>query len=200
MTTNELIKQNGKKTEKKQPKRHISIKRFRDPIGRTVNFIAYDNYKDAPIEGFSVHFNMNDMAGGNQDLPEMVVQAALEGVNHSIGDAGALPQGATLRQKFDAMKERAEYLASGATEWASGRREGEGSILFAALMLQNPKRDPIKLRAKLKELGPSKVAAMTNKPTAEVAPFIEQVRAERGRAVNTDELFDELDSDDDSAE
>ncbi len=168
-----------------QSKRAVSIKRFRDVANRTVNFIAYDNAKDAPIDGMSVHFDMKRMNDA------LIVEAALEGCNHSIGDAGALPFGSTLKQKFDAMRERADWLMSGASEWVSGRSEGEGTMLFAALMLQNPKRDAAKVRAKLKEWTAAKRNAMLVDPS--LIEFVAKVRAERGKEVDTSELFAELD-------
>jgi hypothetical protein len=169
-----------------QSKRAVSIKRFRDATNRTVNFIAYDNAKDAPIDGMSVHFDMKKMNAA------LMVEAALEGCNHSIGDAGALPSGATLKQKFDAMRERAEWLMSGASEWVGGRQEGEGTILFAALMLEKPERDAVKLREILRNKSAGDKAKMQN--TERLRKFVDQIRKERNKGVDEDELFAGLDA------
>jgi hypothetical protein len=165
-------------------KRAVSIKRFRDIENRTLNFIAYDNVKNEPIPGMNLHFDMKKMS------ESLIVKAALEGCDHSIGDAGALPSGSTLKDKFEAMKARAEWLESGSEEWTSGRSDGEGSILFAAIMLAEPSRDPIKLKLFLSE----QTASWKNKAMASTrySEQVAQVRADRAKTVDEDELFADL--------
>jgi hypothetical protein len=165
-------------------KRTVTIKRFRSTGDRTLNFIAYDTAKDEPIPGMALHFDMKKM---NDNL---LIEAALEGCNHSIGDAGALPSGSTLKQKFDAMRERAEWLMSGTGEWVGGRAEGEGSILFAAIMRVEPKRDEAKLRKFLSEQTASwKAKAMVSERYRDA---VSEIRKERAKDVDEDELFADM--------
>lgn len=166
-------------------KRLHTIKRFIDPATMRITFTAVD-LDDKPIAGCDLRFD------GSKLNPALHREAILQGCNHSIGDAGALPAGATLKQKFDAMRLRAEWLESGANEWVCGREPGEGTILFAALMLQKPSRDEAKVRETIAGWSAGKKAAIM--ASEELSEFVAKVRAERGRGVDTDELFSELDA------
>ena len=170
-------------------KRLWEIKRFLNTTDMVVTWSAYDVSGDEPkpIDGFHARCEAGKLSEANRQY------AMLHGINQTCSDTAALPSGAGLKEKFEYIRERIAHLESGSEVWTS-ERQGEGSILFAALMLEKPERDPVKLRAKLRELGPSKQAAMLNRPTEALRPFIEQVRAERGKQVDTDELFAELDA------
>src|ERR1700689_4260 len=106
-------------------KRLHTIKRFIDPGSMRITFTAHD-LDDKPIPGCDLRFDAKKL---NPVLHQM---AMLQGCNNSIGDAGALPSGSTLKQKFDAMRERAQWLESGAAEWVGGREPGEGTLLAQA--------------------------------------------------------------------
>jgi hypothetical protein len=161
-------------------KRLYTIKRFFDLNAKRITFTAHD-LDDKPINGMDLRFDMNKL---NSALHTM---AMLQGCNHSIGDAGALPSGSTLKDKFDAMRERAQWLESGAAEWVGGREPGEGTLLAQALA-----RCPtIKLKKALSEFTAAEKNALT--ANVKIAAAINAIRAERGKGIDTDELFDEID-------
>jgi hypothetical protein len=171
-----------------QRKREYTIRRFIDVDNETVAWTAYDR-NDKLLTDYSARIDARKLSDANRKYAELF------GLNQTVSDCAALAAGATLDQKFEEMRERIAHLESGSEVWTSERRDTEGSILFRALMLKNPERDPIALRNKLREMGATKCAAMTNRPTEEMREFIEKARAESSRVskIDTEELFSELD-------
>src|ERR1700758_145205 len=111
-----------------QKKRAVSIRSDIDIDANTIRFWVWDNIKEAPINGLNINVDVNRVN------PALHRYAILDGVKDSIRDAGALGGNATLKAKFDAMRERAEFLTSGTTEWAQrGRGVSDSSLLFRAL-------------------------------------------------------------------
>lgn len=114
----------------------------------------------------------------------------LHGLSQKIGDAGALPAGATLAEKYAALRAMADRLIAG--EWLKARGEGETStgLLREALARMFPGRD---IEAFLAGKSKEQKAALRN--TAKLAAIIAQIRAERAAAKDTgegDDLLAEL--------
>ena len=169
-----------------QRKRQVAIKSDINVDLNTVRFWAWDYNTEKPLAGYDFRVDVNKVN------PKLHRYAILDGVKDTIRDAGALGVNASVKDKFEAMKERATYLESGADNWARGRTEGEGSILLEALMRQNPQRDRAKIRKIVSEWSQTKRAAMEN--SEELRELVAELRAERGKDVDTSELFDELDA------
>jgi hypothetical protein len=175
----------GMEAQMANRKRSVSIRSEINTDLNTVRFWAFDYNTEKPVAGFDFRCDVNKVN------PALHRYAILDGIKDSIRDAGALGADASLKSKFDAMLERSRYLESGADSWQRGREAGEGSILFAALMMEKPDRDRAKVRAMLSEMSATKKTALEN--SDRLRDIVAQIRAERGKGVDTDELFAELD-------
>lgn len=178
-------------------KRPFSIKRTIDTHNETILFTAYRNDGEL-IPGMSVRFEAKKASAANRHY------AMLHGFNQSIGDEAALSHGATLAQKFDAMRERAAYLESGMEAWTTGRGPSEASLLFRAMSEVYADWNPEKVqktiagfKEKAKQLNVTWATYQAKLLQSEkLAETVARLRAEeaKGLEIDTDELFAELDS------
>jgi hypothetical protein len=170
---------------KQERKRLCSIRADVNVELQTVRFWAYDYSTEAPVPGMDFRFEAKKLHVDLQ-LPAM-----LKGCEDSIRDAGALGAGESVAAKFAAMKARAEYLESGADSWTQRTRgEGEGTLLFKALMRYAPEKDEAKVLAFVRSLARSKRDAML--ASEHLRDIVAELRAESGKGVEVSELFGEL--------
>lgn len=152
----------------------------------TVRFWAFDYSTEAPVPGMDFRIYVDKV---NQDLHKYAI---LDGIKDTVRDAGALGAGEGIGAKFAAMKGRAEYLESGADSWTQRKRsEGEGTLLFKALMRFAPEKDEVKVLAYVKSLPRAKRDAMLGSP--QLSEIVTELRAESGKGIEVSELFEELD-------
>ena len=169
-----------------QRKRLYTIKRLIDTDGNSISWIAYD-LDNKPIADMHCRIDMTKVSEAN------LRYGSFFGINQSVGDTAALGQGATLTQKFSEMRQRIAHFESGSDSWTSTSREpGEGTLLYQALMIQKSTRDPVKTRAFVTGLARSKRDAML--ASEDLREIVAGLRAESGKGVDADELFEELDS------
>lgn len=169
-----------------QRKRLCSIRADVNVELQTVRFWAYNYETEAPVAGMDFRFDARKLHA------DLMLPAMLKGCEDSIRDAGALGVSESIVAKFAAMKARAEYLESGADSWTQrGRSEGEGTLLFKALMIMAPGKDEAKVLAFVKSLSRSKRDAMLASP--QLIEIVTELRAESGKGVEVAELFGELD-------
>lgn len=170
-----------------QRKRSASIRSEINTEINTVRFWAFDYNTEKPVPGLDFRFDANKLNAALHPY------AILDGCKDSIRDAGALGADATLRQKFDAMKERAEFLESGTESWTSGERgTGEGTLLFKALMREKPTRDEAKTAAYVKALPRSTRDKML--VSDRLVDIVKALREEIGKNVDLTEVWDELEA------
>lgn len=173
MNTTQLI---AAKSNAQARKRLYTIKRLIDVAGGIVTLAAYDP-EGKPIEGFHLRVDCNKLSAANQRY------AMLFGVNQSVGDTAALGQGATLKAKFDEMRQRAEHLESGTDSWTS-TEPGDGGLLVQAIMRYRPALGEVKVRALVKEMTRGeKDKWMRSEKLREI---IDALRAERGSQSDVD--------------
>lgn len=167
-------------------KRAASIRTDISVETNSVRFWALDYSTEKPVPGMDFRFECSKLA------PALLEFAVRKGCEDSIRDAGALGADASLGQKFAAMKERAEYLASGATEWSRSSREtGESTLLFKALMRQKPERDEAKVLAFVRSKDRGTREKMLGDES--LREIVAELRAEMGKAVDLTETWAELD-------
>lgn len=151
----------------------------------TVRFWAFDYSTEKPVPGLDFRLDANKVN------PALHRYAILDGLKDSIRDAGALGADASMAKKFAAMRERAEYLESGADTWARNAREtGEGTLLFKALMRQDPTRDEAKISAFVRKLDRTTRDKMLN--DERLSSIVAELRAELGKQVDLTETWKEL--------
>lgn len=151
----------------------------------TVRFWAFDYTTEAPVPGMDFRIDVSKV---NEDLHQYAI---LDGIKDTIRDAGALGAGESIGAKFAAMRARAEYLESGADSWTQrSRAEGEGTLLFKALMRFAPGKDETKVLAYVKSLARSKRDAML--ASEQLSDIVAELRAESGKGIEVTELFEEL--------
>lgn len=118
-------------------KRLVSVRSDIDYEGGTFRLFAFDNVKDVPMNGLNVNMDVKRIAPriAWATLPELVRAAVCEGCEDTVRDAMAGEK--TLKDKFAAAQARAEYLMSGATEWAQRGARGvsEQSLLARAIAI-----------------------------------------------------------------
>lgn len=171
----------------RERKRAVSIRSDLNLELNTIRFWAWDYNKEAPLPGYDFRVEVNKVN------PALYPYAILDGIKDSVRDAGALGADASLRQKFDAMKERAEYLESGADNWSrGGRGEGEGTLLFKALMREKPSRDEAKTAAYVKALPRGTRDKML--ASDRLADIVRDLRAESGKNVDLTDTWAELEA------
>lgn len=165
-------------------KRLFTIKRLIDESADTISFTAYD--LDGKPTGHRCRFEARKASEANRHY------AMLHGFNQTIGDTAALGAGSSLEAKFKFMEGRIGHLESGAESWeASGREPGEGTLLFQALMRQQPDRDEAKVRAFVAALPRSKRDKML--ADERLSDIVRALREESGKGIDAEELFAELD-------
>jgi hypothetical protein len=170
----------------RERKRACSIRSELNLELNTVRFWAFDYTTERPVAGLDFRVDVNKVN------PVLHRYAILDGIKDSIRDAGALGADASMSQKFAAMRERAEYLESGADSWARGGREtGEGTLLFKALMRQKPDRDEAKVSAFVRKMARSDREKMLN--SEQLKTIVSELRAELGKNVDLTEVWAELD-------
>lgn len=171
---------------KNERKRLCSIRSEINLELNTVRFWAYDYSTEAPVPGMDFRIYVDKV---NPDLHKYAI---LDGIKDTVRDAGALGAEESIGAKFAAMKARAEYLESGADSWTQRTRsEGEGTLLFKALMLFAPDKDEVKVLAYVKSLSRSKRDAML--ASEQLREIVSALRAESGKGIEVSELFEELD-------
>jgi len=159
-----------------------------DQVARTVTFHVFK-------QG-SLTVYLDKMSQANRDY------GVYHAVKHRVGDAGAIERmlvngqevAATPAAKFANMKPVVDHLNSGAETWriAGGDVASEGTLLFAALMAMKPERDEKKLTKWLTEQPRAKRDALLIDP--KVKPFVDAIRAERAKGVDTEGMFAELEA------
>jgi len=122
--------------------------------------------------------------------------AILHGLKQKIVDAAAMPNGATIAEKFAAMKEVADRLTSDDPSWNKGNSGGSGvsgGLLFRALIRLYPTKTPDAIRAYLDKLDKAKQAALRG--TSAIAAMIETIKSEaiKTAGIDTEGLLEGLD-------
>lgn len=170
-----------------QRKRACSIRSDINVELNTVRFWAFDYGTEKPVPGLDFRVEVNRVN------PALYPYAILDGIKDSIRDAGALGAAESMVKKFAAMRERAEYLESGADTWSRSSREtGEGTLLFKALMRQKPDRDEAKVAAFVKALPRSTRDKML--ADDQLSEIVAELRAELGKNVDLTETWSELEA------
>lgn len=147
-----------------------------------------------------IHFHVKgadsialDMTKLNADV---VKRAAIHGMIQRISDAAAISRdpetgkSATPQEKYDAMAQLIAHYESGTSEW-SRTRSGDGApkgVLFRALCIVYPKRQPEEIREWLK--GKSKAEKATMRQSKKVRDAI----ATFTDGAAGDAMLEELDS------
>lgn len=170
-----------------QRKRAASIRSEISIETNSVRFWAYDYTTERPVPGMDFRIDCSKVN------PALHAYAILDGIKDTIRDAGALGVSESLGAKFAAMKARADYLESGADSWTQrSKAEGEGTLLFKALMRFAPDKDEAKVLAFVRSLARSKRDAML--ASDHLREIVAELRAESGRGIEVSELFGELDA------
>lgn len=133
--------------------------------------------------------------------PEIRHQLMVHGLKQKVGDAAAIPRdtatgyAATDGDKIAAMSAVIARLRAG--QWNAAKGEGGGSsggLLLRALV----ELYPAKTRESLVEYlaGKSDKEKAALRTSAKIAPVIDRLKAEAGRAagIDADDLLDELDA------
>lgn len=129
--------------------------------------------------------------------PEITIHAILHGCKQKIVDAAALPNGATLTEKYEAMREVFTRITAPDGTW---NKQGEGAsgqpsgLLFRALCRMYPGKTPEALRTYLDKLDKTQQAALRKNP--KVAAIIETIKAESAKTtgIDSDNLLADLDA------
>lgn len=122
--------------------------------------------------------------------------AVLHGLKQKLVDSASLPAGATLTEKYLAIKETFDRITGDDPTWNKGG-DGQGSapsgLLFKALCRKYANKTPEALRAWLDKQDKSKQAALRKNP--EIAAIIEEIKAEsiKTAGIDTTSLLSELD-------
>ena len=124
--------------------------------------------------------------------------AVLHGLKQKIVDSAALPSGATLTEKYLAMRDTFERITGMNGAEPSWNKGGDGSsgtatgLLFKALCRLYPAKTPEVLRAYHDKLDKSQQAALRKNP--KVAAVIEEIKAEsiKTAGIDTNDLLAEL--------
>jgi hypothetical protein len=127
---------------------------------------------------------------------EIINHATLHGLKQKIVDAAALPNGATITEKYTAMNEVYARLTGDEPTWNKGAgagNGGSGGLLFRALCRLYPTKTPDAIKGYLDKQDNKKQAALRKDP--KVSAMIETVRAESIKTTGIDagELLSELD-------
>jgi hypothetical protein len=126
----------------------------------------------------------------------IINHATLHGLKQKIVDAAALPNGATITEKFTAMQEVYARLTGDEPAWNKGAGAGNGGtggLLFRALCRLYPTKTPDAIKGYLDKQDNKKQAALRKDP--KVSAMIETVRAEgiKTTGIDAGELLNELD-------
>lgn len=128
---------------------------------------------------------------------EIINMATLHGLKQKIVDAAAIARNpdtgrsASVADKYAAMKEVFDRLLSG--EWNKARGDGAtgaGGLLFRALCIMYPAKDPADLRGFLDGKTKAEQAALRKNP--KITAIIDTLREEEATDVDTDSMLDEL--------
>lgn len=148
-------------------------------------------------DGVSISFDAAEIS------PEIRDKAMLHGFSQKIADAAAMSvdpetgKPATIEAKRGAMENVIEALRD--NRWNIEREGGEGGMLLEALVRFYAVKDATKTResiaAHLATLTEKQKTALRNK-SEHLKPYLDEIRAERGRAtgVDGDELLETFDS------
>ena len=118
--------------------------------------------------------------------PDNRAYAALHGLKQKCGDAAALGMGTSDAAKLDAIRGVIAHLESGSADW-NMRGGGADSAVFEALLAAGLVKDSPESRAKVRALTPAQRTALAMRE--DVKPHYDAILAERGKAVDTDELL-----------
>lgn len=114
------------------------IRRSINIEAKTITFQEMVVIDDKPVVGdYSLTFTMDKAHADN------LAYAALHGFNQRIGDAAALTQGASMADKFTAMRKLAEHYESGSPSWDMGRVTGprkSADEMLAELLANDPEK------------------------------------------------------------
>lgn len=121
--------------------------------------------------------------------------AALHGLKQKIVDAAAIGAGATITDKYEAMKEVVERLTGPEPTWNKSPGSGggaRGGLLFNALCRLYPDKETDAIRVYHDKLDRSQQAAL--RKNTKIAAIVEEIKAERmdTSGVDTDELLNGL--------
>lgn len=128
--------------------------------------------------------------------PEIRLHAMLHGGKQKLVDSASLPNGATLAEKYAAIKETFDRITSPDGTWNKGG-SGDGSqpsgLLFRALCRKYPEKAPEAIRAWLD--GKDKTAQAALRKTPAIAAIIETIKAESAKTsgIDSNDLLYELD-------
>lgn len=128
---------------------------------------------------------------------EILLHATLHGGKQKLVDSASLPNGATLAEKYAAIKETFDRITSPDGTWNKGG-SGEGSqpsgLLFRALCRLYPDKPVDKLREWLDGQDKQKQAALRKNP--KIAAIIETIKAENAKTtgINSDDILADLDA------
>lgn len=142
--------------------------------------------------GKELQLSTNSLSNG------LLYRAAMHGLKQKLVDAAAMSRNpetgrsATIEDKFAAVQAVYERLLAG--QWNAVRGEGSatgGMLLSALVRLYDGRKTPEQVRGYLTTLTDAQKTAL--RANSRVAPIIEQIRAERGQATDTEALLDMLD-------
>ena len=129
---------------------------------------------------------------------DITFAAIMHGLKQKLVDAAAMSRNpetgrsATIEDKYNAVRVVYERLLAGQWNAVRGEGSGTGGMLLSALVrLYDGRKTPEQVREYLATLTDAQKTAL--RANSRVAPIIEQIRAERGQATDTDALLDELD-------
>jgi hypothetical protein len=128
---------------------------------------------------------------------EILTMATLHGFKQKLVDSASLPNGATLAEKYDAIRETFTRITAPEGTW---NKQGEGAsgqpsgLLFRALCRMYPGKTPDALRTYLDKLDKTQQAALRKNP--KVAAIIETIKAESAKTtgIDSDNLLADLDA------
>jgi hypothetical protein len=153
---------------------------------------------DTTLKTLAINTDIGEIFIRLSDLdPEILEYAALHGLKQKIVDAAALPNGATITEKFAAMQEVYGRLTNKEEPtWNKGAGAGNGGtggLLFRALCRLYPTKTPDAIKGYLDKQDNKKQAALRKDP--KVSAMIETVRAEgiKTTGIDAGELLNELD-------
>lgn len=162
------------------PKRQHTIKFYTNEQAQRLT-VKLVNSEEHIIDQFSMEWTR--LSPINRE------RCGLLGWTNTVRDAGAASMGTEPKDRFARMRKRAEFLDQGGVDWAT-REAGSGSLLFQAMMRDNPKLDSEKLKEKLETFTKSQKDALLT--SARLRPIVEAIRAEQGKQLDTEQLFAEL--------
>jgi hypothetical protein len=128
--------------------------------------------------------------------PEILLHATLHGGKQKLVDSASLPNGATIAEKYAAIKETFDRITAPDGTWNKGGN-GDGSqpsgLLFRALCRLYPDKPTDKLKEWLDAQDKQKQAALRKNP--KIAAIIETIKAESAKdgGINSDDLLSDLD-------